>query len=167
MMPLAKATWLVTFCTAIVAGCAEHRDGGPSFGDSLTDPQVPARGSADLPQWLAAGYYLGWRCEPEHRSGRPPSPHGTARVCNNDALAATASGAFPVGAATVKEIYDGDRITGYAVSRKVSTSGNDAWYWYERVSDNLYANDQGIAGCTGCHVQATRDFVFTLVPATP
>lgn len=165
MTALAQTTWLVTLCTSIVAGCAADRDGGPSFGDSLVDPQLPARGSADLPQWLAGGYYLSWRCEPARHSGRSPSPHGMNRVCNNDALAGATTGAFPVGAAAVKEVYDGDRITGYAVSRKVAATGNDAWYWYERVSDNLYANDQGVAGCTGCHVQATRDFVFTIVPA--
>jgi hypothetical protein len=163
MTSLVKTTCLVMFCTSLVVGCAADRDAGPSFGDRLTDPQVPARGSTDLPQWLAAGYYQSWRCEPARHSGRSPSPHGTTRVCNNDAIAGAASGAFPVGAAAVKELYDGDSVIGYAVSRKVSASGNDAWYWYERVSDNLNANDQGVAGCAGCHAQATRDFVFTVV----
>lgn len=165
MTILAIGTWSAALCSLTLAGCTD--DGASSFGDDLTDPQLPARGTADVSQWLAAGYYRAWHCEPARRPGRPPSPHGAARICNNDALHAAAAGAggFPVGAAAVKEIFGGDRIVSYAVSRKITAGeGGDRWYWYEGNPDKVYGNGQGVSGCTGCHVQAARDFVFTVVP---
>lgn len=157
--------WTAALCALALAGCIN--DGAASFGDDLTDPQLPARGNADLPQWLAAGYYRAWHCEPQLHPGRSPSPHGTSRICNNDALhvAASGAGAFPVGAASVKEIFTGDRVSGYTVSRKLAAGdGGDRWYWYEGNPDKVYANSQGASNCTSCHRQAPRDFVFTVVP---
>jgi hypothetical protein len=146
-----------------LAGCTD--DGAGSFGDELTDPQLPARGFTDVQSWLAAGYYQAWRCEAAAHGARPRSPHGGSRICNNDALAAGGAGAFPVGAAAVKEIFNGGKLTGYAVSRKLAAGdGGDRWYWYEGNADKVYANDQGVDGCTGCHDQADRDYVFTIVP---
>ena len=147
----------------VLAACA---DAGPdSFGDDLTDPQLPARGTSDAPAWLAAGYYRQWRCEPTPHPARAPSPHGKNRICNNDALHATTSGDFPAGAASVKEIYDGDAIVTYAIARKLTDGpGGDAWYWYEGNPDKTYANGEGAGNCTGCHARAARDFVFTVVP---
>lgn len=165
MTTLAGRAWPAVLCAVALAGCD---DGPPSFGDDLTDPQLPARGTTDLPQWLAAGYYQAWRCEPAPHPGRSPSPHGGARICNNDALqaaAATGIGAFPAGAASVKEVYDGGRRAGYAVSRKLTAGdGGDRWYWYERSSGNVYANGSGADNCTGCHGGAPRDYVFVIAP---
>jgi hypothetical protein len=147
----------------VMTGCADP--GASSFDDNLTDPQVPPRGSADLPQWIAAGHYQTWHCEPAPHPGRSSSPHGTNRICNNDALHAAAGGGFPVGAASVKEIFDGSRITAYAVSRKLTAGdGGDRWYWFEGSEGDVSANGQGLGGCTGCHQHADRDFVFTVVP---
>lgn len=147
----------------ILAGCT---DSGPdSFSDDLDDPQVPARGTADAVAWLTAGHYQAWHCEATPHPGRPPSPHGTNRICNNDALHAAASGAFPAGSASVKEIYDGNAIVAYALARKLTDgAGGNTWYWYEGNPDKVYANSQGAGNCTGCHAQAARDFVFTVVP---
>jgi hypothetical protein len=143
-------------------GCTD--DGPESFGDDLTDPQLPARGISDARAWLAAGHYQAWRCEPAPHPGRSPSPHGRNRICNNDALRA-GTGDFPVGAAAVKEIYDGDRIVTYAIARKLTAgAGGDGWYWYEANPDKVYANSEGAENCTGCHSGAPRDFVFTVVP---
>jgi hypothetical protein len=158
-------TWPAALCALSLAGCTD--DGTSSFGDDLTDPQLPARGAVDLPQWLAAGSYRAWRCEPQPHPGRPPSPHGATRICNNDALHAAAAGAggFPVGAAAVKEIFAGDRVVSYAVSRKLTAGdGGDRWYWYEGNAEKVYGNGPGVTGCTGCHGRAARDFVFTVVP---
>ena len=121
----------------------------------------------DLPQWIAAGYYHEWNCKTQQQPGRTPSPHGPSRVCNNDALhaAATGAGRFPVGAASVKEIFSGGGVASYAVSRKLTAGdGGDHWYWYEGNPDKVYANAQGARNCTSCHGQATHDFVFTVVP---
>ena len=152
-----------TVFVCMLAACA---DPGPdSFGDELTDPQLPARGTADAPAWLAAGHYRQWRCEPTPHAARAPSPHGKNRICNNDALHAAAGDNFPTGAASVKEIYDGDAIKTYAIARKLTDEPDgDAWYWYEGNPDKTYANGEGAGNCTGCHAGAPRDFVFTVVP---
>ena len=142
------------------AACTD--DGPESVGDELMEPQVPARGTADAKAWLAAGYYQAWHCEASAHAGRPPSPHGKNRICNNDALHATAGAGFPVGAASVKEIYDGDTVTGYAISRKVA-EGDGGDHWYEATKEKVYANGEGAENCTGCHAGAPRDFVFTIV----
>ena len=158
----------LVICVAVLAGCTD--DGAGSFGDELTDPQVPARGTADVQTWLAAGYYRAWHCEAAPHPGRSPSPHGGARICNNDALSVAASAAaaaepLPVGAAAVKEIYSDGRIVSFAVSRKLTEGkGGDRWYWYEGNAEKVYANGEGVDGCTSCHVRADRDYVFTLVP---
>jgi len=157
------STALVAAALALTAACTEH--GPDSFGDDPTDRQVPARGTADIQDWLAAGYYQAWACEPDPHAGRAPSPHGPSRICNNDTLHATAAGGFPVGAAAVKEIFDGATITSYAVARKVTAGdGGDRWYWYEGGPDKVYASSEGAGGCVSCHVQAARDFVFSIVP---
>lgn len=154
-------------CSSVLALAACAADpGAASHGDAVTDPQVPPRGSDDLPVWLAGGYYRSWRCEAAAHPGRTSSPHGTTRICNNDALhTASAGAAFPVGAAAVKEIFDGGDVMAYAVSRKLEAgSGGDRWYWYEASADHIYANRQGAGNCTGCHADAERDYVFTIVP---
>lgn len=163
METLTQRANFVVLCLSLTAGCMD--DGSASFGDDLTDHQLPARGAKDMPLWLSAGFYRAWRCEPAPHAGRPPSPHGTTRICNNDALVAAGSGPFPVGTATVKEIFDAGGISGYAVSRKLTAgTAGDAWYWYEGSGGNVYANAEGVGGCTGCHAGAARDFVFTVVP---
>ena len=166
LAPRTSSVVLVALALAATACAAEPS--AETSGDDLTDPELPARGTADLPTWLAAGYYRAWHCEPEAHDGRAPSPHGRNRICNNAALqAAAGTGAFPAGAASVKEILDGGAMT-YAVSRKLTDgAGGDTWYWYEsNPADpaHVYANGPGVPGCTGCHGGAARDHVFTVVP---
>jgi hypothetical protein len=146
----------------LLAACAEPGPG--TFGDDLTDPQLPARGTSDAQAWLAAGHYRQWHCEDARHPARAPSPHGANRICNNDALHTTLSGDFLAGAASVKEIYNGDAIVAYAIARKLSDGpGGDAWYWYEGNPNKTYANSEGADNCIGCHARAARDFVFTVV----
>ena len=153
--------WYAFAC--MLGACA---DPGPdSFGDDLTETQLPARGTSDAPAWLGAGYYRQWHCEATPHPARAPSPHGRNRICNNDALHAAPAGDFPAGAASVKEIFDGDGIATYAIARKLTDgTGGDAWYWYEGNPGKTYANSEGADNCTGCHTRAPRDFVFTVVP---
>jgi len=156
-------TLLAVLALAAAGACADHGPG--SFGDDLTDPQVPPRGTEDILDWLEVGYYQAWTCEPASHAGRAPSPHGPSRICNNDALHATTSGAFPVGAVAVKELFEGTTVTSYAVARKVTAGdGGDRWYWYEGGPDKVFASSEGAGGCVSCHVQAARDYVFTIVP---
>jgi hypothetical protein len=128
--------------------------------------------------WLAGGAYLEWHCEPAPHDARPPSPHGVDRVCSNDLLSAHTTGPYPVGAASVKELYKNGAVAGYAVYRKAEPGGGGgAWYWYEQTtSGTVVADGFGDAGsarssCVGCHEAAGsdadhpgHDFVYTQVP---
>ena len=132
--------------------------------------QRPPVGTADLEAWLAAGSYKAWHCETAAHPARPPGAHGTNRVCSNDLLSASTSGDFPVGAASVKELYSGASVTGYTVAVRVAAgAGGDKWWWYERAGSGApFANGLGDSGspksvCVSCHSGAARDFVYTQV----
>jgi hypothetical protein len=137
--------------SGLLAGCAAD-PAAPM--DDLTAPQLPPRG-ADALGWLAAGYYQAWHCEPAPHAARPPSPHGTTRICTNDALTGAA----------VKEAYDGATIVQYAIYRKLRDgAGGATWYWFESSAGRVATSGDGVPGCTGCHAQAGHDFVFTAIP---
>lgn len=162
---LASLTCTLALC-APLAACTDAPT-SPTTGDRLDAPQLPPRGAADLDAWLAAGYYKDWHCEPTPHAARAPSPHGTNRICSNDAIAtATGTGAYPVGAAAVKELYDeaGASVAKRAVYRKLAdgTDGSN-WYWFEGDRATAAVDGAGVAACVGCHAHAERDFVFTAV----
>jgi hypothetical protein len=147
--------------TATVSGCT----GPDSLGDSTTDRQIPPRGADDIYAWLEAGYHNDWHCEDEPQP--KASVHSSNRICNNDILydAREGDGIWPVGAASVKEIFKDGSIATYAVYRKVEAfEGGASWYWYEGNGDKVYANGEDEEGCTECHGTAPRDFVFTVIP---
>jgi hypothetical protein len=100
---------------------------------------------------------------------------------------ATGTGAWPVGAASVKELYNSVTDTtpaGYAVYLKTAddtSAGGAAWYWYEQppmmspVADGLGNSGGAMTICVACHSAAGsdaahtptsggRDEVFTPVP---
>lgn len=157
-------------------------------GGALDRSQTPPTGYTALEAWISEGHYLAWACEPAAHENRSPSPHGFNRICSNDLLSAHGTGEYPVGAASVKELYadDATTIVGYAVALHgtAGTEGGD-WYWYERVpldhpaphdSNGVVADGTGEAGpamqiCVGCHVAAGldadhsgHDFIYTQVP---
>lgn len=149
------------------------------------DLQVPPQGYAAIDPWLDAGEYTDWNCEATAGPATGVSPHGMRRICSNDLASTHTTGEFPVGAATVKELYDeaGTTLVGYAVSSKVS-AGVDAgtWYWYEQVppgtvitgvtidANGVVADGLGDDGsqaetiCAGCHVSAPNDYVYLQIP---
>src|SRR5262245_2614264 len=132
---------LMRACLVLLAACA-------TTPDDPGDPQLPARGADPTTSWLAAGYYLSWHCEAAGHASRPPSPHPRNRTCNNDAIRDTPAGAFPVGAASVKELLDeADHITGFAVDRK---TGDGEWYWYEASGADVIVAEQHSDGCVNC-----------------
>jgi hypothetical protein len=131
---------------------------------SSNDPQLAPQGHAAMTTWLAAGHYLTWACENAPHPARPPGAHGTNRICSNTALSGSTSGAYPVGAVSVKEIYRNGAIDGYAVARKLpSGTGGASWYWYELLGTSVVADGVGVSLCAGCHDDAPRDFIFTRV----
>lgn len=138
-------------CLVLVACAAD--------GDPIDDPQLPPRGHAAIAQWLDAGYYLAWRCQPSTHEAMAPSPHPSARICSNDKIYETSAGLYPEGAATVKELYDGTTLIGHAVTRKLVAT----WYWYE-AQDRVLGDGESLEGCESCHGGAPRDFVWTTAP---
>lgn len=149
--------------------------------------QLPPTTRTDLEGWLTAGAYRQWRCEPAAHAQRSPSPHSNNRICSNDAVSMQGpTGEFPVGAASVQELYDSASATvvGYTVMRHVSAGTSpDSWYFYARVpaassfvrdADGLAANGPGsssgaMQNCVACHQGAGtggysgHDYVFTQV----
>ncbi|MDP3231959.1 MAG: hypothetical protein Q8S33_00530 [Myxococcales bacterium] len=158
-------------CPAADAGCPA---GCPTtMGDAQTPPMNT---DPVISAWLAGGAYKAWKCEPAGHAPVGNSPHGRNRICNNTALSSTASGDYPVGAASVKELLvadGGTAIVGYAIGLKTvaGPSTGASWYWYLKGGDGMVKiNGKGKAanddGCSSCHKSAApgRDFVFTQVP---
>lgn len=153
------------------AGCSDDDSGG-----GAGDAQTPPTSGDAVEDWLAAGMYKSWRAEPAVHAARAPSPHGFNRIFVNDAMAAaaTATGAWPKGAASVKELYASASDTtpmGYAVSLKLEgdSGGGANWYWYERISNQVVADGTGGSGpaksiCVGCHTAAGVDAEHTPSP---
>ena len=142
--------------------------GADLAGGTSGDPQTPPQGGAALVDWLKAGYYKSWHCEAAPHPAGQFGAHGVNRVCSNNLQAGTGgSGEYPVGSASVKELYSGANVVGYAVSLRIKAEpGGNSWYWYENGFGGV-----GVSGCTGCHSLAGsggayygRDFVFIRVP---
>jgi hypothetical protein len=182
-MPSPMMTWLLGAVALAAAACGT--DAGPSAalpdatapaevgGDedtSVATPQRPPRGQEAMEAWLATGFFRAWRCEPEISPPRLTGNHGRHRICSNDLLHASGTGTYPVGAASVKELFDAaDRPNGFAVGLKVEPgAGPQTWYWYERRGTVATARPlaQGIAvpDCAVCHGLAPRDNVYFQAP---
>jgi hypothetical protein len=158
-----------------VAGAACGSAGGtpPALDADVPDleppsPQRPPRGAAALEAWLAEGHYRAWHCEPGISNPRLTGNHGRHRICSNDALLASTSGPYPIGAASVKELYTTtDAPNGFAVGLKVTDGdGGHTWYWYERRQPGTtpLADGTGVPDCAVCHQLAERDYIFFRAP---
>ncbi len=169
-MATAFATTAAMGFAALTSGCATDpgagADGPPGLdGTEHAADQLPPRGHVALQEWLAAGHYQAWACEPSPHPARPPGAHGANRICSNAALSGSMSGEFPIGAASVKELHRSTGIAGYAVGIKIATgTAPTSWYWYEAVGSSVYADGPGVGLCAGCHRDAPRDSEFTRVP---
>jgi hypothetical protein len=136
-----------------------------------SDPQLPPTDQAAMAAWLDDAPYTAWSCEPEQHPSRNGSPHGPNRICSNARLSGNTDTSYPVGAATVKELWKSDgSIGGHSVMRKVTSGrGGADWYFFERFDGRIYASSTDSLACTGCHERAGsggmpgKDFVFTQV----
>lgn len=134
---------------------------------AAADPQLPPQGQAALEPWLQAGHYKTWTCEQAIQDKRLNGAHARHRICSNRLLMESLDGPYPVGAASVKEMYESDdRPNGFAVGVKVTAGlGESTWYWYERTgtspTSRPVADAVGAKLCGGdCHIKAPRDHVF-------
>ena len=148
-------------------------DAGPTTaGDGETPPTGDA---ATVKAWLDTKAYTKWACEPAPHPGRAGTGHSANRICSNGLLSRHGAGEYPVDAASVKELFDGNgTLNGYALLLKTKPGGVESFYWYENIGASVIANGQGDSGsaksvCTGCHDgagkngQTGHDGVFTQV----
>lgn len=161
------ATTLLSFsCT----DPSSDDDGSGTADDTAGDTGqtvggVPVEG-ADLSEWLAAGSYSAWPAESGNHAST--GPHGEVRTFFNDALVASfdaGNTSHPVGAASVKELFDGSGGSiGWAVMVKVEEGdAATSWYWYLESGGSVTADGEGVATCENCHVSGT-DRVLTPYP---
>lgn len=135
------------------------------------DPQTPPTDKTSMESWLKEKPWAAWACEPDVHPSRNGSPHGPNRICSNAKLSGNTDGAYPAGAATVKELWKSDgSLAGHSVMRKVTTGRSGAgWYFFETFDGRVYADGNDSTACTGCHARAGsggmpgKDFVFTQV----
>ena len=165
-------------CLMIAATACGGDDG------SSSSAQMPPMGRTALEAWISdsANTYKTWAAEPAIHASRDPSPHGFNRIYSNDIIAsnATNQGAWPEGAAAVKELYASATATtpiGIAVYVKLAadSAAGANWYWYERVpldseaphdANGVVADGTGDSGpakaiCVGCHAGAGSDAAHT------
>lgn len=151
----------------LLGGCgnsSEVAENSPDAAVGQEERELPPQGHIALQAWLAAGFYTTWACEEAAHPARPPGAHGTNRICSNAMLAGATAGAYPVGAASVKELWQDGRVTGFAVGRKIAAGdAASSWYWYEAFGDRVIADGVDRRICVDCHADAPRDFVFTQV----
>src|SRR5262245_43304904 len=131
----------IAFALLLLSACSDDKS-------NPGDDQTPPTGHDAVESWLAGGTYKLWASEPAVHASRSPSPHGFNRIFSNDLLAANAAGtgAWPKGAAAVKELYTAETDTtpaGYAVYLKLDadSAAGAHWYWYERIPDGSIAAD--------------------------
>jgi hypothetical protein len=143
------------------------RGPSPDAATAAGTDEVPPQGQAAIEAWLRAEHYLGWACESDVSPPRLNGAHGLHRICTNRALLDSTAIPYPVGAASVKELYDRmNRPAGYAVGLKVAAGeGPETWYWYERTGSSPtarpVADGVGVKICgPDCHQKAPNDNVF-------
>jgi hypothetical protein len=194
---MARGHWFLALALVAAAcngddtdtGDDDDDDGTPNDTDTDTngdddDDQIPPQGYAAINAWLQAESYEDWHCEAAPHPGAGVSPHGMNQICSNDLASANTGSEFPVGAASVKELYDdaGTTTVGYAVTSKVSAgTGAETWYFYEQVppgtvitgitidangvvADGLGDTGQAASVCASCHVTSGNDYVWVQVP---
>jgi hypothetical protein len=155
---------------ALLAVAACGGGGAPGPASEPGTPQRPPRGQAALESWLAEGHFRAWACEPQISAPRLSGNHGRHRICSNDLLTGSDVGPYPVGAASVKELYDAaEGPNGFAVGLKIEDGdGPRTWYWYERRGSDPAAHPLGegigVPDCAVCHGTAPRDYVFFRAP---
>jgi hypothetical protein len=132
--------------------------------------ELPPTEAAALLAYLQAGSYLGFASESQvHPSTGPHGGSGVRTFVNAALLGSLTAGSpeHPAGAAAVKELHSGGKLSGWAVEVKTQSSseGGAGWYWYEILAtqgEPLIAA-QGPNFCASCHEKGA-DYVLAPFP---
>lgn len=152
----------------VFVACSGDPGTGKVAGFEMGNADRPPTGADAVNRWLQDKHYERWACEASPHEERGSSPHDRNRICSNMLISKHESGPYPVGASAVKELYEDDKVNGYALYLKVREgTGSDTWYWFERIGSSIIADGVGSSGkpkdtCSDCHSSA-NDFVFTQV----
>ena len=137
----------------------------------VAGPPAPTK-PADLQAWLVAGHYKAWHHESKRHESAGPHPVEVQTYVSPSLHATLATGGpHAVGAAAVKELYNGDgKHTGWAVSVKVDADSKEGrgWYWYEVFATTEKAkpayDGKGKQLCRDCHTEGGIDQVLIPFP---
>jgi hypothetical protein len=118
-----------------------------------------------LKTFLESKAYAAFKAEPAPHAST--GPHGKVRTFVNDILSASLTAnntSHPQGAASVKELYSGDTIVGWAVLVKTQaeTASGAGYFWYELLNGKVVIEGKGKSACTGCH-SSGKDYVKTAI----
>lgn len=130
---------------------------------------LPPTHADALHVYLRAGVYRNWTAEAAPHPGI--SAHGNNRIFFNPVLVDTLAKktTHNQGAASIKELYSGDKLAGWAVSVKTQANSDNGngWYWYEIYATTPGAKPlfqgKGNPTCTGCH-SSGQDFIRASLP---
>ena len=126
--------------------------------------QVVPTTKAELDKYLEAGDYKDFLSESEVHASTGPHGNGVKTYFTDSLQESLLAGnsEHPIGAAAIKELYDGDTIDGWAVLVKVRDDGPEElrYYWYEILGGTIYADGEDEPGCSDCH-SGGKDFVLT------
>lgn len=122
---------------------------------------IPTEATA-LKSFLMDKRYMNWKAE---AAAHPSTgPHGRVRTFVNDVLAASWAAnttVHPLGAASVKELYSGNDVIGWAVLVKTAMDqGARNYYWYEIINGGVVADGNDVPLCSNCH-GGGEDYVLT------
>lgn len=155
--------------TMVMLACSSAADSGSN--DAIDG--IPHGDPAAFNAWLQRREYEAWPKESAPRAFTPGAGghSGSVRTYLNPTLDASmraGSAEHPKGAASVKELYDGATLTGWAayVKTEDASASGSGFYWYEAFGTSPDARSiagQGSAVCTGCH-SSGKDFVRTPYP---
>ena len=145
----------------LLSACGAEPVIQPVEGSTCAVPTEPS----SLFAWLRDGGYEGFASESTIHDSATRIHAGRVRVFANTTVG---SGPQPQCAALVKELYDGDALSGYAVAvkYKADSDAGRGWYWYETFDVTHGAPSTSAPGapvCVGCHKDG-QDFVWSPLP---
>ena len=159
----------------LLTACASElsKNSDDSVADAMLSSQTDAGAvptmAGPLFPFLQERSYEDYPAEP---SAHPSAgPHGRVRSFFNQSLAdslAAGSSLHPIGSASIKELYEGSSLIGWAVMVKTEAPASaSSWYFYEILSinnpSNPVADGHGVPGCANCH-SAGNDFIRSSLP---